>query len=295
MCMSAQQNLVPNGSFEDYTVCPDNAGQVNNAKHWFDPTYTSSDYYNACCSNNIAGVPNNFYGSKSAYDGNGMMGFAMFSGIFYPNSREYIAVKLLDKLDSNVNYCFSCYISPSGDWKYACNGFGIYLTDDTSGIYNYSFNTINYSPDFIDTTVFSNINEWKKIEMNFLNKKKNAIYLIIGNFYNDAEISNTILDSSALDISYYYVDKVRLTDCKEISLQIPNVLSANNDGINDVFIINGLSINSSLSIYNRWGNRIYMSENYNNDWKPTELIAGTYYYILKTETENYKGFLEIFK
>lgn len=293
--MSAQQNLVPNGSFEDYTTCPNNAGQVNYANHWFDPTNSSSDYFNSCCSNGIAGIPSNLYGYKNAYDGNAMMGFGMYGGSAYPNDREYIAVKLTEKLDSNISYCFSCYLSLAGSWKFACNGFGICLLDDTVGIYNYYLNTINYSTSFIDNTIIKDTSIWEKIETRFINKKQNARYLIIGNFYNDANITTSIINNTAFDISYYYIDKVALTKCEDILLQIPNVITANKDGVNDIFIIKDLLKNSVLSVFNRWGNLIYNSTNYQNDWQPSDINAGTYYYILQTETETYKGFLEIFK
>lgn len=293
MCMSAQQNLVPNGSFEDYTVCPNNVAQVDYANHWFDPTYTSSDYFNACCSNGIVGVPNNFYGNKSSYDGNGMMGFAMYSGITYPNSREYIGVKLLQNLDSNVNYCFSCYISLAKNWKYACNGFGFYLTTDTTNIYNFSYSTIGNTATFIENKIIYDSLGWTNINTSFVNNIKNAKYLILGNFFDDSIITKSIVNINALDISYYYIDNVELISCEKIN--IPNVFTPNNDGVNDTFIIKNLPFNSNLSIYNRWGNLIYRNNNYQNDWKPIDEVAGTYYYILQTETENYKGFLEIFK
>ena len=42
------QNLVPNWSFETYTVCPNGNSQLPSATPWFAPTTNSSDYYNAC-------------------------------------------------------------------------------------------------------------------------------------------------------------------------------------------------------------------------------------------------------
>jgi hypothetical protein len=45
------QNLVYNGSFEEYDDCPDNGGQVNKAKYWFSANNgigASSEYFNAC-------------------------------------------------------------------------------------------------------------------------------------------------------------------------------------------------------------------------------------------------------
>ena len=77
------------------------------------------------------------------------------------------------------------------------------------------------------------------------------------------------------------------------SLFIPEGFSPNGDGINDVFVISGFPDNSSntLTVYNRWGNRVYYHSNYNNLWDGYPNIAGTlgkdklpqgtYYFILE--------------
>lgn len=292
----SQTNLVPNGSFEEYDICPNNQGQVTGyVKNWFDPTYSSSDYYNTCSTNGISGVPNNFYGHKYAFDGNGMAGFATFSGVSFPNSREYLGVKLSNKLELNRKYCLSCFVSASGNWKYVSNGIGYYLTNDTLGIYSYSFNTISILPNYINNDIIADTSKWIKLEYEFINKSNNIEYLIIGCFYNDTQIQTSSISSVALDISYYYIDKIELILCEENELFIPNVLTVNNDGINEAFVIKNLPSNSILKIYNRWGNIIYNSDNYKNDWIPVDFNSGTYFYILQTSTKNYNGFLEILK
>jgi len=64
-------------------------------------------------------------------------------------------------------------------------------------------------------------------------------------------------------------------------------VTPNNDGFNDTFIVPCLANhpNSSISIYNRYGDEIFFSDNYQNDWEGTYngaiLPAGTYYYILR--------------
>lgn len=63
-----------------------------------------------------------------------------------------------------------------------------------------------------------------------------------------------------------------------------NVITPNSDGINDHLIIRHLGSFplSGIEIYNRWGNNIYKTDDYKNNW-PTgqsEPFAGTYYYIL---------------
>lgn len=73
-------------------------------------------------------------------------------------------------------------------------------------------------------------------------------------------------------------------------LFIPGGFSPNNDGINDYLIIqNALGRKVHLEVYNRWGNRIYRSADYQNNWdgRCTEGIhigdnvpVGTYYYVV---------------
>ncbi len=72
---------------------------------------------------------------------------------------------------------------------------------------------------------------------------------------------------------------------------IPEGFSPNGDGINDRFVIRNIpaGVRVRLGIYNRWGNRVYHQENYQNDWDGTAtegmgvaagkgLPDGTYFY-----------------
>ncbi len=81
-------------------------------------------------------------------------------------------------------------------------------------------------------------------------------------------------------------------------IYIPNIFTPNGDGINDVFIIKGIENEVwKLEIFNRWGNRVYLSLDYNNDWQGKDLKSGVYYYILtNTETKRlYKGTVRLLK
>lgn len=64
---------------------------------------------------------------------------------------------------------------------------------------------------------------------------------------------------------------------------VPNVFTPNGDGFNDNFVVQYLAElypNSKLYIYNRWGKRVYKSENYQNDWDGEKHSEGTYFYTL---------------
>ncbi|MCB9265881.1 MAG: gliding motility-associated C-terminal domain-containing protein [Lewinellaceae bacterium] len=68
-----------------------------------------------------------------------------------------------------------------------------------------------------------------------------------------------------------------------------NTITPNGDGVNDFFVIPELAFypDHKLSIFNRWGDVVYESRNYQGDWDGTykgrELPAGTYLYVLVVE------------
>jgi gliding motility-associated-like protein len=74
-------------------------------------------------------------------------------------------------------------------------------------------------------------------------------------------------------------------DVKSI-IVIPNVITPNGDGFNDTWRITNVNLfpKNKLIIVNRWGDIVFQSEYYNNDWEGRfgngYLPDGTYYYIL---------------
>ena len=95
---------------------------------------------------------------------------------------------------------------------------------------------------------------------------------------------NTIQDTVSIEVEH--------------CLEIPNVVTPNGDGLNDAFYI-GNVINfpdARLTVYNRWGTKVYDSKPYLNEWVPIEMSAGVYYYILTSEYfPELRGDLTIFK
>lgn len=85
-------------------------------------------------------------------------------------------------------------------------------------------------------------------------------------------------------------------------LTIPNIITPNGDGFNDVFEVTNLPYypNSILMVYNRWGKKIYETSNYLNDWNGEDFADGTYYIILRVnygneEYEDHHGTLTIMR
>ncbi|MEI6576672.1 MAG: PKD domain-containing protein [Bacteroidota bacterium] len=65
---------------------------------------------------------------------------------------------------------------------------------------------------------------------------------------------------------------------------IPNIITPNGDGKNDFFVIDNLDsyTTNELTIFDRWGKKIYQKDNYQNDWGGDGHPDGTYYWILRT-------------
>lgn len=83
---------------------------------------------------------------------------------------------------------------------------------------------------------------------------------------------------------------------------IPNVITPNGDGKNDAFEIRGLTrfASTNLVIFNRYGDHVYESKDYQNDWAATGLPNGTYYFVLQTtdaegRSNEFKNWIQVIK
>ncbi len=96
----------------------------------------------------------------------------------------------------------------------------------------------------------------------------------------------------------------RISDCRnniEINsdticdITIPNVITPNNDSINDIFSITCKNIKyfpADLVIYNRWGQEVFNEEKKLN--YISQIPDGAYYYMFSYQAIKHKGFLQIF-
>lgn len=74
---------------------------------------------------------------------------------------------------------------------------------------------------------------------------------------------------------------------------IPNVFTPNGDGVNDCFFVDPRLMNTSLQVFQRTGQKVYESTNYQNDWDGSNLPSGTYYWSLSNSCGQYKGSVTI--
>ncbi len=79
---------------------------------------------------------------------------------------------------------------------------------------------------------------------------------------------------------------------------IPNVITPNNDAVNECFFIKGIEHEAwILRIYSRWGNLVYFSPDYQNNWFAEKIGSGVYYYYLicPQKNEKYTGTVRVIK
>ncbi|ERJ58293.1 T9SS C-terminal target domain-containing protein [Sphingobacterium paucimobilis] len=95
---------------------------------------------------------------------------------------------------------------------------------------------------------------------------------------------------------YEVVDEFGLTSKATVYITVEedglfimsNVVTPNGDGYNDklIFVSEEKFVNLELMIFNRWGDRLYESQAYDNTWDGRGLSGGTYYYIMKAKRQN---------
>lgn len=291
----SQENLVPNGGFEDKINCPLGIADYS-VKEWLSPTWGTTDYFNSC-DQGLVGVPNNYVGSQNAHSGNAYSGFV--TCFLTPNeeAREYLQVKLKSELESGELYEFSCFLSLSDSSKYCLNEIGIALTSNSIGG-NYATN-ISIQPVLVDNSpngLCDDLN-WMKVSCIYF-AKGGEKYLTIGVFKKDFELGHTIMEASKpLNCAYYYIDDVSIILLDDIV--IPNIFTPNNDGVNDVWEMK-LGSEFDVKILNRWGNLITDKSSLQNDFKwdgktksGEECPDGVYFYLITKDSFIKKGFIHL--
>ncbi len=106
-------------------------------------------------------------------------------------------------------------------------------------------------------------------------------------------ITASVIDSCSYTRNAFEVITV-LPPC---SVEIPNVITPNGDGVNEFFSIKNIEHhpNSSLTIFDRWGRKVYENSNYNNEWRADGVSDGTFFYIFDVpDDKKYNGFITVY-
>jgi hypothetical protein len=85
--------------------------------------------------------------------------------------------------------------------------------------------------------------------------------------------------------------RISVVNCGD---EMPNVITANNDGANDALLIDEAAANDcgELTIFDRWGGVVYRASPYRNDFNGGELGAGIYFYTWQQCNGGHEGALK---
>lgn len=133
-------------------------------------------------------------------------------------------------------------------------------------------------------------------------------------------ITNNILEINYAGLGFTGTDLLTIQACdlfgecvqQQIEIEVVgeievfNAVSPNNDGLNDTFYIKYVNLipetqNNTVTIFNRWGSKVFEIENYNNDDRVFkglnlnggELPSGTYFYKIEFRSDKspFSGYL----
>jgi gliding motility-associated-like protein len=212
------QNLVPNGSFEQYSSCP-NIGFLNRITSWTGVTnHTGTpDGYNVCATPAGGGVPINSFGYQYAHSGVGYAGQYVYYK--FGESHEYLSVELTDSMQQGLTYHISFYYSLSNYVSYTISHYGVYLSK-TKPTGTGGFSALPYTPQFETSTYLTDTAGWTLVEFDYV-AAGGEKFLVMGNFRANYS-SDTLRVPTGITFpqssAYFLIDDVSIAEqgCKGI-------------------------------------------------------------------------------
>ncbi|MEM6319867.1 MAG: gliding motility-associated C-terminal domain-containing protein [Bacteroidota bacterium] len=166
----------------------------------------------------------------------------------------------------------------------------------SSSVLNVVENDQIFSPEF-EVTLFSNPSNGTAT----VQADGQIVYEANANFVGTDEFTYELCNPTCL--SDCSTATVTLTVGQDAECIIPTIMTPNDDGVNDAFLIpcieTGNFPGNEVIIFNQWGDEIFRAAPYNNDWEGTfngeDIPVGTYYYVISFDrnTEPKAGFIII--
>lgn len=232
------QNLVPNPSFEDYSICPDSISgvQVANAIGWMSYSRTP-DYLNACQGYSChLCVPDNTFAWQMPYTGQSYMQVICY----YDQEvyREMIGVQLAEPLVPGQHYYGSLRVNCAGEKPeqgtnvFASNRIGMLFTNYESGLpdgFDEWFEIRNYAQIYAND-IITDTAAWVLVSGSFLADSAYR-FLVIGNHFDNDHTDIVELVPNKSGHSAYFVDEVCVSPNPEGCPLATGLIDARAEGI----------------------------------------------------------------
>ncbi|GAB3950375.1 hypothetical protein GCM10028805_28270 [Spirosoma harenae] len=185
------QNLVPNGSFENFRNCPIHDNQLEEAIPWYNPNKATPDFYNHCYD----------FGQLilQPHSGNGAAHL-----FFDVDWEEYLGIELTQPLIANECYYFEMYVATNTPSKYITETIGAHFS--TQPVTSTNTSMFRVTPQILDNIPRNGVGnlEWHRVS-GVISAQGGERYLTIGSFMKTPPF---------LGYFYIFVDDVSLVRVK---------------------------------------------------------------------------------
>lgn len=306
-----QVNLVPNGSFEQYSSCPNGGSQIANSIGWF-PFSGTPDYFDSCSAPGFVSVPYNIAGIRYAADGGAyclLQSYVEGDSIYSNYEREIVGGQLSTPMVIGQKYYVSFKVnlilkSDLGA-NLATNKLGALFS--TVSYSNTDSSTIvpvnNFAHVYSDSVINDTLN-WSMISGSFIADSA-YYYISIGNFFKYQYMTVIApISTPFIPTACYFIDDVRVSTDSVFTVTNSELISKENSlsfypnpssGIVRIKTPN-LQSNSIIYVYNLLGQEVYSSVIKKNDNIDLSFLnVGLYNVVINSSSLQYSNKLLIQK
>ncbi|MBK6343353.1 MAG: hypothetical protein IPF41_12385 [Flavobacteriales bacterium] len=205
---SQAQNLVPNGSFEEYITCPWTLAQVDSCVGWR-TWYRTPDYFHSCSKSNLNSVPQNILVNQLPSHGDAYCGF--LAALPFEDAVEILGAELAQELDIGVPIHVSLKLAAGFagsqiNYRHTCDKVGVRFTTTEQ---QWPFTTP--LPDYAHLVLsdpIETIGEWTTLSGTFVPDSAYR-YISIGRFHSwDSLQFVEVNPDGTTPGAYFLVDEV---------------------------------------------------------------------------------------
>lgn len=278
------QNLLPNGGFETYTICPNGPANIIQAVSYSNPTGGTPDFFHSCASVANSSVPSNWYGFQPAHGGQGYGGMILYYGPGVPNGREYIQAALQSPMDAGQCYHVEFWINRCNRSRYASDNVQVYFSNtQISGIPGLSPLAFTPQVQFNILSVIDTVN-WTYLSGNFT-ATGNEQFVIFGNFLDDASTTTAYTNAGGqFDYSFHYIDDISITPCTGLADNPHQTVTVTPTLFHEQLTVTNYQHQPVLfTLYDASMKLILVKKIYTSEHMATEhLRSGMYFYTLQS-------------
>jgi OOP family OmpA-OmpF porin len=212
----AQENLVPNGGFENTAAIPAGVSQFFLARPWTStaPGPEPADLFHLKAKQRDIAAPRNYMGTQEPHTGEAYGGIAVLrKGKF--DYREFMQVPLVQPLVKGETYEAEFYASLSDYSELATNSLGMYFSRKAPLLKENGFMMVKPQIMKPEEEIITETKDWVKVSGTF-QAQGGETMLTIGNFMAQKKTPKKKVTSAREEtdneaFAYYYIDDVKLT------------------------------------------------------------------------------------